>query len=117
MPEYKYNLNRPAHLVANAVLRDVEAQANVKFINPQDTPVYAIVEAYAQKIDGLSYEKDVAEAALSKAKKQINELKAMMYEGMMRIRQTDDLSHKYDLEWVDRVADLILEVEGKKQGE
>lgn len=46
-PEYKYNLNRPAHLVANAVLRDVEAQANVKFLNPQDTPVYAIVEAHA----------------------------------------------------------------------
>lgn len=117
MPEYKYNLNRPAHLVANAVLRDVEAQANVKFLNPQDTPVYAIVEAYAQKLDLLSTQKDNFEAAFIKAQKQINEFKVMMYEGMMRIRQADDFSHKYDLEWVDRAADLILEVEGKKKDE
>lgn len=100
MPEYKYNLNRPAHLVANAVLRDIEAQANVKFINPQDTPVYAIVEAYAQRLDVITTERDHNEAAYLK-------LKALLIEGMRIVAKPGDAAGH--LHWIERVEKALTD--------
>lgn len=44
--ERKYNLNRPPHLIAGQVLRDMEVIANVKFGPQSSDPVHRLAEQY-----------------------------------------------------------------------
>lgn len=55
-----YNLNRPSHLIAGQVIRDIEAIAMVKFGPQSSGPIHRLVEQYQE----LLFERDQKNAEM-----------------------------------------------------